>query len=126
MRSIDGEAGGLDVVDLANDVPFAVARIYWLRDTPTGIERGRHAHARLRQMLVLISGAVTVDLDDGRTTSTQRLSVTNRSLVIEPVTWRVLFDFAEGTVLMVLASEPYDPDDYLHDYATFRATVDAR
>jgi dTDP-4-dehydrorhamnose 3,5-epimerase-like enzyme len=126
MRSIDGAAGGLDVVDLASDVPFAVARIYWLRDTPAGIERGLHAHGRLRQLLVLISGAVTVDLDDGCTTSTQRLSATNRTLVIEPITWRVLSDFADGTVLMVLASEPYDPDDYIHDYATFRAAVDAR
>ena len=119
MKRIDTHAGALEVIELPCTVPFAVHRIYWLRDTPAHATRGLHAHRTLRQVLVLLSGSVRVELDDGHTTSVHKLHVDNPQLTIEPITWRVLSEFEEDTVIMVLASAPYDPDDYIHDYATF-------
>ena len=125
MKQIETHAGGLDVIELSCKVPFPVQRIYWLRDTPVDATRGLHAHRTLRQVLVLVSGNVRVELDNGHTTTVHKLDVDNPQLPIEPVTWRVLSEFGAGTVLMVLASAPYDPDDYIRDYSTFLAVARA-
>ena len=33
--------------------------------------------------------------------------------------WREMFDFSDGAVLMVLASEYYSEDDYIRNYDEF-------
>ena len=33
--------------------------------------------------------------------------------------WREMFDFSSDAVLMVMASELYDENDYIRDYDTF-------
>ena len=119
LQRIDAPGGGLDVLDLGVATPFPVSRIYWLRDTPTGGVRGQHAHRTLRQVLVVTSGAVTVTLDDGHRTRVHRLTEDEPALLIDPIQWRELNDLEPGTVIMVLASDSYDPDDYIHDYAEF-------
>jgi hypothetical protein len=123
LQRIDKALGGVDVIELPFPVPFPVHRLYWLRDTPPDQERGLHAHRTLRQLLVVVHGSVTVDLDDGHAVERHVLDDAAPALLIEPVRWRVLSDFAPGTLLMVLASAPYDPDDYIHDYDTFLAVV---
>jgi hypothetical protein len=39
--------------------------------------------------------------------------------------WRHLDNFSSGAVCMVLASEHYDADDYIHNYDDFVRAVDA-
>ena len=108
------EAGGVDV-------PFDVKRVYYIFDTTPGTVRGKHAHRRLSQVLVCVSGACTIvcELPDG-TRSEHRLDWPTKGLVIEGVVWREMMDFSKDAVLMVLASEHYDPTDYIRDYAEFR------
>ncbi len=120
---MQGPGGRLDVLELGPLAPFLVSRIYWLRDTPREAVRGLHAHRTLRQLLVVLSGSVTVSLDDGHSITTHHLSEGQPPLLIEPVRWRELTDMREGTVIMVLASDPYDPDDYIHDYTRFLELV---
>jgi hypothetical protein len=123
LQRIDKAEGGLDVLELPVAVPFPVHRLYWLRDTPSGQDRGLHAHRTLRQLLVIVTGSVTVDVDDGFTVKRHVLDEASPTLIIEPIRWRVLSDFEPGTLVMVLASDPYDPDDYIHDYAVFQQVV---
>ena len=122
-QRINAPGGGLDVLELGLAAPFPVSRIYWLRDTPSDGVRGLHAHRTLRQMLVVTSGAVTVTLDNGHQVFVHRLTEDVPTLLIEPVHWRELTEIAEATVIMVLASDPYDPDDYIHDHAEFLRVV---
>lgn len=111
--------GDISVVENSITVPFDTKRVYYLYDVPGGMDRGGHAHKELKQLIVAASGCFTVELDDG---SVKRSVVLNRpyqGLYIVPGIWRVLKDFSSGSVCLVLASEKYDPQDYIRDYDEF-------
>ena len=111
--------GDISVVENGITVPFDTKRVYYLYDVPGGVERGGHAHKALKQLIVAVSGSFTVVLDDG---SVKRSFVLNRpymGLYVVPGIWRTLEDFSSGSVCLVLASECYDPDDYIRNYETF-------
>ena len=106
---------------LAEFVPFEVKRVYFIYDTTPGTVRGRHAHRQLRQMLICVSGACTIECEmpDG-TKSEHRLDWPNKGLLIEGLVWRNMKEFSKDAVLLVLASEHYDEADYIRDYGFFR------
>ena len=111
--------GDISVVENSITVPFDTKRVYYLYDVPGGVDRGGHAHKDLKQLIVAASGCFTVELDDG---SVKRSVVLNRpyqGLYVVPGIWRVLKDFSSGSVCLVLASEKYDPQDYIRDYDEF-------
>ena len=116
------ERGQLIALEGASEmVPFEVKRVYYIFDTTPGTVRGKHAHRQLKQLLVCVSGACTIvcEMPDG-TRSEHRLDWPTKGLIIEGVVWREMKDFSKDAVLMVLASEHYDPADYIRDYAAFR------
>ena len=111
--------GDISVVENRKEVPFDVKRIYYLYDVPGGSDRGGHAHKNLCQLLVAASGSFAVTLDDGIVRRTFILNRPYQGLLIKPGIWRTLTDFSSGSVCMVLASEIYNPDDYIRDYNEF-------
>lgn len=100
-------------------LPFEVRRIYYLYDVPPFARRGAHGHARLEQLMIAVSGALDVELDDGTSKRVYRLSRPDQALYIGPMIWRDLSNFAPGTVCAVLASERYDESDYFRGYSDF-------
>lgn len=112
--------GNLTVVQDNVDVPFDVKRCYYLYDVPGGESRGAHAHCKLYQLIVAVSGSFSVTLDDGRVRRTFTLNRPYQGLLVVPGIWRTLDDFSSGSVCLVLASEPYDPQDYIRDYEEFK------
>ncbi|SEM55621.1 WxcM-like, C-terminal [Prevotella sp. ne3005] len=111
--------GNLTVVQNGVTVPFDIKRVYYLYDVPGGESRGSHAHRELSQLIVAASGSFRVVLDDG---TAKRAFVLNRpyqGLLVKPGIWRDLDDFSSGAVCMVLASEVYQPEDYIRDYDEF-------
>ena len=111
--------GNITVVQNGLTVPFDVKRVYYLYDVPGGESRGAHAHKELSQLIVAASGSFRVILDDGRAKRTFFLNRPYQGLYLKPGIWRDLNDFSSGAVCMVLASEKYDPDDYIRDYDEF-------
>ena len=107
IPKIEDRRGNLSVVEEFKNVPFHIARAYWLYDVPAGAMRGGHAHKRLKQLLIALSGSFTVTLDAGH------------GLLIETGIWRTIDDFSSGAVCLVLASELYDESDYIYDYEEF-------
>ncbi len=104
----------------SGDVPFEVKRAYFIYDTTPGTVRGNHAHKSLRQVLICVSGACTIDCEkpDG-TKSSHRLDWPTKGLLIEGLVWRTMRDFSKDAVLLVLASEHYSESDYVRDYNAF-------
>ena len=91
----------------------------WVYDVPGGESRGGHAHKRLRQLVIAMSGSFTVTLDNGHEQQKYLLNHPWEGLLIETKTWRTLDDFSSGAVCLVLASEPFEEDDYIYDYDEF-------
>ncbi|MBM3490151.1 MAG: WxcM-like domain-containing protein [Alphaproteobacteria bacterium] len=112
--------GGLSVAELGAGLPFRPARLFLIHDVPAGARRGAHAHRRCCQLAVAVAGELTIRCDDGRTREDFRLRRPDEGLYLPPLTWTELGQFVPGTVLLVLASEPYDAADYVRDPAEFR------
>lgn len=111
--------GNLTVAQALTDVPFAVKRAYWVYDVPAGECRGGHAHKSCKEILIALSGSFHVTVDNGEEQKTVLLNHPYQGLLIDTDVWRTLDDFSSGAVCLVLASEPFDEDDYIREYDDF-------
>lgn len=111
--------GNISVVENNKDIPFEVKRTYYLYDVPGGESRGAHAHKELSQLIIAASGSFTVSLDDGNVKRTFLLNRPYQGLYVVPGIWRTLDDFSSGAVCLVLASDIYKKEDYIHNYSEF-------
>ena len=123
LPKITDPRGNLTVAEVAGVVPFDIKRAYWVYDVPGGESRGGHAHKRLRQLVVALSGSFTVTLDNGYERRTVLLNHPWQGLIIETNTWRTLDDFSSGAVCLVLASDHFEEDDYIYDYQEFLSYI---
>ena len=117
------DRGQLVAIEAMQDLPFEIKRVYYIYDTLPGVRRGYHAHRCLQQILVCVHGSCKIHLDDGRETAEVLLDKPYEGLYISNDTWREMYDFSEGAVLLVLASEHYDEADYIRDYQQFLKLV---
>ena len=113
------ERGSLVAIEQHSDVPFAIARVYYLFASGEGVTRGLHAHRALQQFAVAVRGSCTILLDDGARRETLRLNDPSVGLILPPMVWHEMSDFSDDCVLMVLADAPYDEADYIRDYDRF-------
>lgn len=111
--------GNITVVENNLTIPFEVKRTYYLYDIPGGEERGAHAHKELRQLIIAASGSFDVVLNDGNVKRTFTLNRPYQGLLVVPGIWRELNNFSSGSVCLVLASMPYEVEDYIRDYNEF-------
>lgn len=121
LPRVEDPRGNLSFVEGSRHVPFDIARVYWLYDVPGGAERGGHAHRELEQVIIAMSGSFDVVLDDGTISQRFHLNRSYAGLYIPQMVWREIDNFSSGSVCMVLASRPYEEDDYIRDLAEFRA-----
>lgn len=115
--------GQLAAGELPALLPFSPQRYFVVYGVPSRHVRGEHAHRWCWQFLTCVHGAVTVHVDDGEARAELRLDDPGRGVVIPPLVWASQFDYTPDAVLLVLASHPYDPDDYVRSYAEFRRLV---
>jgi uncharacterized RmlC-like cupin family protein len=111
--------GSLSIVEAGRDCPFPIERVFYLHGAPAGAKRGEHAHRQLEQLIVVVRGEVTVTLDDGADSIVYVMNTASTGLYVPPMHWTRLEKFEAGTVVMVLASAPFDEPDYILTYAEF-------
>jgi dTDP-4-dehydrorhamnose 3,5-epimerase-like enzyme len=111
--------GNLTFVEGGTHIPFEMRRVYYLYDVPDGSERGVHAHKNLHQLVIAMSGSFDIWLNDGERERHYHMNRSHCGLYVCPMIWRRLENFSSGSVCMVLASEKYDADDYIHEYSDF-------
>ena len=120
LPHLDRVRGSIGVVESERHVPFALQRVYYLYDVPGGEERGGHAHRALQQLIISCLGAFDVVLDDGDAKRVVPLKRSSSGLYLSPGIWREIVNFSSGAICLVLASMPYDEDDYIREYDDFR------
>lgn len=114
LPSFRDARGALTVLDGA--LPFPIVRTYWIYGAD-GQVRGGHRHRKTRQALVAIAGSVTIHMDDGIVREDIVLSSPSHCLLVEPKDWHTM-TFGPSSVLLVLASQPYDRAEYIDEKYT--------
>jgi len=116
--------GQLVALEELKDIPFQIKRVYYMYDTAKGVHRGFHAHKSLEQILICIHGTCKILLDNGVEKKIVPLEKPYEGLYIANDMWREMYDFSPDAVLMVLASQVYDENDYIRDYNEFLKFID--
>jgi len=118
IPKIQDVRGNLSVIE-GDVIPFAMKRVYYLYDVPSGAERGGHSHKVQQEFLVALSGSFTVVLTDGKDKISVTLNKPNEGLWIPNGIWRELENFSSGSVCLVIASDIFGEADYIRDYNEF-------
>jgi hypothetical protein len=126
LPKIADPRGNLTFIEGNRHIPFAVQRVYYLYDVPGGSERGGHAHKNLHEFIIAMSGSFDVVLQDGSEKRRFHLNRSYYGLYVCPMIWRELDNFSSGSVCLVLASSPYDEDDYYRDYNAYLTALEAK
>lgn len=113
------ERGQLVALEEFKDIPFKIKRVYYMYDTLPDVTRGYHAHKNLKQILICIHGSCKIKLDNGKEKKIVPLEKPYEGLYVDNNMWREMYDFSDDAVLMVLASDLYNEDDYIRDYDEF-------
>lgn len=123
FRSLDDERGQLVALEAGRNIPFEIRRVYYMTGMKANEPRGFHAHKKLQQVAVCVAGRCRMVLDDGRAREEIWLDSPDVGLVIGDLIWREMHDFSSDCVMLVLASEHYDENDYIRDYDLFLRRV---
>lgn len=117
--SLGDDRGSLVALEGGNTVPFEIKRVYYIFGTEQNVSRGFHAHHNLKQVAICVTGRCRMILDDGKIREEVWLDSPTKGLLIGDLVWREMHDFSEDCVLLVLASEHYDENDYIRGYDEF-------
>jgi len=114
------ERGHLVIVEGNQDIPFDIQRIFYIYGSDADVVRGQHANRRTEFVLINVAGTSKVRVRDGK--GNEALYSLNRphtGIYLPNMIWKDMLDFSEDSVLLVLASEHYDPEEYIRDYDEF-------
>jgi dTDP-4-dehydrorhamnose 3,5-epimerase-like enzyme len=122
IPSIKDPRGNLAVLENSK-LPFAIRRVFYLHDVPSGSQRGGHALKTTFQLLIPISGSFELVLKDGANKIVATLNNPTKGVLIPTMVWRELRNFSAGAVCLVVASEEYYEEDYIRNWDDFMVAV---
>ncbi|WP_201559831.1 sugar 3,4-ketoisomerase [Psychrobacter sp. NC44] len=117
--ALGDERGSLVALEAEKTVPFKIKRVYYIFGTQIEASRGFHAHHNLQQVAICVTGKCRMVLDDGAQRQEAWLDSPTKGLIVGDLVWREMHNFSHDCVLLVLASEHYDENDYIRDYDEF-------
>jgi UDP-2-acetamido-3-amino-2,3-dideoxy-glucuronate N-acetyltransferase len=112
--------GILSAGEVGNPLPFEIKRYFLVYGVESKDVRGEHAHRRLHQLLICVHGACHVVVDDGENREEFMLDRPSIGVHIPPMVWATQYNYSPDAVMLVLASNVYDADDYIRDYREFQ------
>ena len=114
------ERGNLVVAEGEKDIPFDIKRVFYIFGSDHDVVRGQHANSKTQFVLINVAGTSKVKVKDGE--GNEAIYCLNRphtGIYLPTMVWKEMYDFSGDSVLLVLASEHYDPEEYIRDYDTF-------
>jgi acetyltransferase-like isoleucine patch superfamily enzyme len=120
LPQVDDARGQLSHAEIGQYVPFAVRRYFLVYGVSSQHVRGEHAHRKLEQFLSCVHGSCHLLVDDGENRQELALESPSLGVHLSPMVWSVQYKYSVDAVLLVLASDAYDPDDYIRDYSEFQ------
>lgn len=111
--------GKLTPLEEMDTIPFPIKRVYYIYEVEENMRRGFHSHKNLEQVLICVHGSVKILLKTPEEEQIITLNDPSKGLYVGPDIWREMYDFQDGAVLLVLASEHYQIDDYIREYKDY-------
>lgn len=115
LRRHDDERGSLLPIEF-DQLPFVPQRLFTVSGMPAGTMRGGHAHRDGQQLLLCLQGRVEIHLRLRADEAHVTLLPKGSGLLIGPMIWCQQTYVCDGTVLLVMSSEPYDPNSYIEHW----------
>ena len=113
--------GNLSFFEFPRQLPFEIARTYWLYDVPGGESRGSHAFKNQQEFIIALSGSFDVVLNDGKNETHFSLNRSYYGLYIPQMYWRKLENFSTNSVALIVSNKHFAEDDYIRDFETFKS-----
>jgi dTDP-4-dehydrorhamnose 3,5-epimerase-like enzyme len=113
------DRGSLISLENKYNIPFDIKRVYYIFSTQEGVVRGKHAHKRLSEVLVAASGSVEIRCEYNHNKEVITLDRPDKGLLIGGMVWRDLLNFSPDAVIIVLADDYYNEEDYIRNYDEF-------
>ena len=120
LPKILDKRGNLSFIEEFKNIPFKIARVYWIYDVPGGEVRGGHAYRENEEFIVALSASFDVVLDDGKKKKIFSLNRSYYGLYVPKGLWREMNNFSTNSLALVLASTTYNREDYIFDYDSFK------
>ena len=115
--------GHLVIVEGNKDIPFRIERVFYIYGSDREVIRGRHANYRSEFVLINVAGTSKVKVDDGEKQRVFHLDRPHTGIYLPKLIWKDMYDFSADSVLLCLASEHYDADEYIRDYDAYLAVM---
>lgn len=114
------ERGHLVIIEQLKEVPFQIKRIFYIFGSDKDVVRGRHANRSSEFVLVNVCGTSKVRTDDGRgNIQVFELQEPHIGVYIPRMVWKDMYDFSSDSILLCIASETYDSEEYIRSYEAF-------
>lgn len=120
------ERGHLVIAEGGIDIPFDIKRVFYIYGSDRDVVRGKHANKRTEFVLINVAGQSKVKVKDGK--GGEKVFSLDRphiGIYLPTMVWKDMYDFSEDSVLLVLASEHYDSEEYIRDYDEFEKIVNS-
>lgn len=119
LRRFADPNGSLVPIEGSRDIPFSIARIFYIFGTGAGDVRGEHAHRKCQQLLICLRGKCEVQVTDGAASRTFLLESPSDALLVPASIWAVQKYLSSETILLVLTDQPFVESDYIRSHDEF-------
>jgi dTDP-4-dehydrorhamnose 3,5-epimerase-like enzyme len=99
---------------------FIIKRFYFHNNLKKGHIFGLHAHKKLKQIYICVSGSLKVSLTTNNEKKIYILNKGSKALYISNNVWREIETLTDNTVLCTLADQKYKKNDYLRNHNEFK------
>ena len=116
------ERGALTAIEGNKEIPFDIKRVFYIYNTKDkNIVRGDHANRKTKFVLIMLAGSSKVKIFDekGGVQEIVELNSPDKGLFLENMVWKEMYDFSSDSVLLTLANEPYDENEYIRNYQEY-------
>ncbi len=118
------QRGHIVIVEECMDIPFEIKRVFYIYGSDTKVTRGQHANRKSQFVLINVAGTSKIKVKDGE--GNEAIFCLNRphtGIYLPTMVWKEMYDFSKDSVLLILASEHYDPMEYIRDYKEFEKEI---
>ena len=126
FKDLGDERGKLVVLEGTKDIPFDIARVFYIYGSDDSVVRGQHANINSQFVLVNVAGTSKVKVDNGFESSIIELNKPMMGLYLDKMVWKEMYDFSQDSVLLVLASTHYDEKEYIRDYDEYLKIIQSK